>query len=118
RLQVIDRGDLELPHAARDRGTVACDAGCRADPVRGDRRQMARRTLVDEWRNAAPPAIGIHQICRGRVAGAAGPDRPRPDAGCPGAVRRRAGAAPAGDRAGELTGPTLTRPTLFRECDV
>ena len=26
RLQVADRGDVELPHAAGDRGTVACDA--------------------------------------------------------------------------------------------
>src|SRR5580698_7271632 len=38
RLQVADRGDVELPHAARDRRNVARDAGCRADPVRGGRR--------------------------------------------------------------------------------
>ena len=80
RLQVADRGDIELPHAARHRGTVACDARCRADPVRGGRRQMARRAVVDEWRDAAAPAIGIRQICRGRGAGPAGRCRHGPGA--------------------------------------
>jgi len=41
RLQVADRGDIELPHAARHRRIVACDARYAADSLRGGRRQMA-----------------------------------------------------------------------------
>ena len=52
RLQVADRGDVELPYAAGDRRIVACDAGHHADSVRGGRRQMARRAVVDQWRDA------------------------------------------------------------------
>ena len=72
RLQVADRGDIELSHAAGDRRIVARDAGHSADSVRGGRRQMARRAVVDQWRDAAAVAIGICQIrcCRG--AGASG----------------------------------------------
>ena len=38
RLQVADRGDIELPYAARYRRIVACDARYPADSVRGSRR--------------------------------------------------------------------------------
>ena len=38
RLQVADRGDIELPYAARHRRIVACDARYPADSVRGGRR--------------------------------------------------------------------------------
>ena len=80
RLQVADRGDVELPHAAGHRRIVARDARYRADSVRGGRRQMARRAVVDQWRDAAAAAIGIRQICRRRGAGAPGRCRSRPDA--------------------------------------
>src|SRR5882762_4124335 len=72
RLQVADRGDIELPYAAGNRRIVACDARCRADSVRGGRRQMARRAVVDEWRDIAVAAIGVRKIRRRRSAGASG----------------------------------------------
>ena len=80
RLQIADRGDIELSYAARHRRNVARDARHRADPVRGGRRQMARRAVVDQWRDLAAAAIGICQIRRRRSAGAAGRCRSRPDA--------------------------------------
>ena len=48
------------------------DAGYRADSIRRGRRQMARRTVVDQWRDLAAVAIGVCQIRRRRNAGAAG----------------------------------------------
>src|SRR6266853_1372224 len=62
---------------------------------------MARRTVVDEWRNAAAPAIGI---CKIRCRGSAGASRrSRPDAPVHRPVRWFRCAAPAGDRPSELT---------------
>ncbi len=71
-VQVADRRDVELPYAARHRGIVARDARDHPDPVCGRRRQMARGTLVEQWRNLAPGAIGVCQIRRRRGAGASG----------------------------------------------
>src|SRR3954453_10630397 len=63
---------------------------------------MARRAVVDEWRNAAALAIGICEICRRGVAGAPGRCRHRPGAGRCGSAERLA-RTPAGDGACQLT---------------
>ena len=67
----MPRAIVELSHAMPD---------IDADPVRGGRRQMARRAVVDERRDLPPVAVGIRQICRSRVAGAARRYRHRSDA--------------------------------------
>src|SRR5947209_19394461 len=68
---------------------------------------MARRTMVDQWRDAAALAIGICKIRRRRNAGASGRCRNRSDAGTGGTADRFAGAAPPGDRAGQLIGLSM-----------
>ena len=61
---------------------------------------MARRTVVDQRRDAASVAVGIREICRRRGARAAGRRRHRANAG---SVRSAiASAAPAGDGASQL----------------
>ena len=105
RLQVADRGDIELPHAAGHRRTVARDARYCADSVRGGRRQMARRTVVDQWRDLAAAAVGICQIRRRRGAGAAGRCRSRTGARGRGAAATGSHhAAQTGDGSSQLIG--------------
>ena len=67
----MPRAIVELSHAMPD---------IDADSVRGGRRQMARRAVVDQRRDAASVAVGICEICRRRGAGAAGRRRHRSDA--------------------------------------
>ena len=93
RLQIADRGDIELPYAAGNRRIVARHARYSADSVRGGRRQMARGTVVDEWRDIAAAAIGVCQIRRRRSAGASGRCRSRSDARARGPAGRIASRA-------------------------
>src|SRR6202023_3749218 len=74
--------------------------------VRGGRRQMARRTLVDQWRDGAALAIGVCQIRRRRSAGASRGGRSRNDARSGGTVRF-ARAGQAGDGPSQLIGLSM-----------
>src|SRR5438132_13024358 len=65
---------------------------------------MARRAVVDEWRNAAALAIGICQVCRRGGAGAAGRYRPRSDIRIFRTAARSAVDAQAGNGSGQLIG--------------
>src|SRR4051794_1801598 len=67
---------------------------------------MARRTVVDQWRNTSALAIGICQIPRHRSAGASGECRLGPYSRGFGSARRSR-AAPTCDGASQLIGSSM-----------
>src|SRR5258708_34833238 len=65
---------------------------------------MARRDMVDQWRDLPALAIGVRQICRRGVAGASGRCRPRPYARACGPADRLSAPTQAGDGTSQLIG--------------
>src|SRR3981081_3791199 len=65
---------------------------------------MARRSVVDEWRDIAAAAIGICEICRRRKGGSLGGFRSRTDARACGPADRVPRAAHTGDGSSQLIG--------------
>ena len=92
----MPRAIVELSHAMPDIALI---------PYRGGRRQMARRAVVDQWRDVAAAAIGICQIRRRRNAGAAGRCRSR--------TRRRSPPTSRPDRSRAQTGDGPTASQLI-----